>query len=119
MLCRQSAGSDPIAALQRHEILNFCEKYLPVFSYKTDRGPLCLTRNKFLRRCNKIWALRGTPTITGHSFRIGGTTELLVAGVPPHVVKMMGHWSSEAFLTYWGSLERIAPQHAELLAVPL
>jgi hypothetical protein len=115
MLCWQSAAYDPITALERHEALNREETNLPVFSYKTHNGPLCLTKYKFLQRCNEIWLDNGLPTMSGHSFRIGGTTELLVAGVPPDVVKMMGRWSSDAFLTYWRSLELIAPQHAELL----
>ncbi|KIK74200.1 hypothetical protein PAXRUDRAFT_176435 [Paxillus rubicundulus Ve08.2h10] len=33
----------------------------------------------------------------GHSFQIGGTTELLVTGVPPDVIKVLGWWSSDAF----------------------
>ncbi|KIJ30935.1 hypothetical protein M422DRAFT_186511, partial [Sphaerobolus stellatus SS14] len=56
-----------------------------------------------------IWIANGLPRITGHSFRIGGTTELLVAGVPPDVVKALGRWSSDAFLVYWRSLSELAP----------
>lgn len=78
-------------------------------------GLLALTKRKFIGRCNVIWAQFGFPKSTGHSFRIGGTTELLVAGVPPDVVRMMGRWSSDAFLRYWRSLDMIAPLHAELL----
>ena len=36
------------------------------------------------------YSLNGLPGSSGHSFRIGGTTELLISGVPPDVVKMMG-----------------------------
>ncbi|KIK93936.1 hypothetical protein PAXRUDRAFT_143952 [Paxillus rubicundulus Ve08.2h10] len=55
---------------------------------------------------------------TGHSFCIGGTTELLLAGVPPDVVKALGHWSSDTFLHYWCSLELLAPLHIENLPSP-
>lgn len=38
--------------------------------------------------------------ISGHSFRIGGAVELLLAGVPPEVVAATGNWTSLAFLLY-------------------
>jgi hypothetical protein len=88
---------------------------LPILSYEMQNGQLCLTKYKFLQQCNEIWVQNGLPAMTGHSFRIGGTTELLVAGMPPDVVKMMGRWSSDEFLSYWRSLERIAPLHTEFL----
>jgi len=71
-----------------------------------------LTKVAFLSRCNQIWTASGYPRTTGHSFRIGGTTELLTSGVPPDVVKSMGRWSSDSFLRYWRDLETIAPLHA-------
>jgi hypothetical protein len=118
MLCRQHALCDPLAALQNHRRLNYTVSALPLFLYLAAEGSLCLTKKKFLGWCNEIWACHGLPTITGHSFRIGGTTELLVAGVPPDIVKVMGRWSSDAFLTYWRLLELIAPRYAELLPLP-
>ncbi|KAJ3971831.1 hypothetical protein EV361DRAFT_909063 [Lentinula raphanica] len=45
--------------------------------------------------------------VLGHSFRIGGAVELLLAGVPPHVVAAIGGWSSLAFLVYWRRIEDI------------
>ena len=47
--------------------------------------------------------------IAGHSFRIGGTVALLLAGVPPEVVAATGGWTSLAFLLYWRRLEEIIP----------
>jgi hypothetical protein len=55
----------------------------------------------------------GFPILTGHSFRIGGTTHLLLSGVPPDVVKTTGRWSSDAFLRYWRSTEQIASIYLE------
>ncbi|KAF8130911.1 hypothetical protein K438DRAFT_1643528, partial [Mycena galopus ATCC 62051] len=72
-----------------------------------------LTRRKFLQCCNAIWAAHNIPTITGHSFRTGGTTELLLAGVNPDVVQAMGRWLSDAFLVYWRHLDLLTPLHAE------
>jgi hypothetical protein len=62
-------------------------------------------------------AAEGISRITGHSFRIGGTTELLRRGVPPDVVKMAGRWSSDSFLRYWRKKEDILPQHVEDIVI--
>jgi hypothetical protein len=115
MICRQHGETDPIGALLEHERVNGAAAALPLFSYLGNSGLVCLTKRRMVERCNEIWARHSLPRLTGHAFRVGGTTELLVAGVPPHIVKMMGRWTSEAFLVYWRSLELISPQHAELL----
>jgi hypothetical protein len=115
MLCRQKGASDAIDTLVEHLALNiFPDKY-PLFSYHTACGLRYLTRAKFLDRVNEVWALNGLPGLSGHSFRIGGTTELLISRVPPDIVKTMGRWSSDSFLRYWRSLEIIVPLHAEML----
>ncbi|KAI9464639.1 hypothetical protein HD554DRAFT_2026301, partial [Boletus coccyginus] len=67
----------------------------------------------FLAHCNLIWFSSSLPSFSGHSFCIGGTTELLLSRVPPDVVKALGHWSSDAFLCYWCSLDLLAPIHSE------
>ena len=36
----------------------------------------------------------------GHSFRIGGATDLALAGVPDHEIQAAGRWTSEAFKRY-------------------
>jgi len=115
VLCRQSAECDPIACLESHLEVNKLGPAHPLFGYRTPRGVLCLTKKLFMNRCAAIWAEMEGPSVTGHSFRIGGTTELLLKGVPPDVVKMMGRWKSDAFLRYWRSVESIATMHAEFL----
>ncbi|KIJ22397.1 hypothetical protein M422DRAFT_277184 [Sphaerobolus stellatus SS14] len=50
------------------------------------------------------------------SFHIRDTTKLLVAGVPPDVVKALGRWSSDAFLVYWQSLSELAPLYVANLS---
>ncbi|KAF9221115.1 hypothetical protein BS17DRAFT_845931 [Gyrodon lividus] len=76
---------------------------------------LPFTQKKLLAHCNSIWLPARIPAITGHSFCIGGTTELLLARVPPDIVKALGRWFSDAFLCYWHSLELLAPLHMENL----
>ncbi|KAJ7164456.1 hypothetical protein C8R46DRAFT_1220959 [Mycena filopes] len=84
MLCRQSGKSDPIAAAENHLRVNNLPANAPLTAYRNAGGAVtCLTKKKFLRRCNEVWKRHGYPTYTGLSFRIGGTTELLLAGGPP------------------------------------
>ncbi|EJD33618.1 hypothetical protein AURDEDRAFT_48719, partial [Auricularia subglabra TFB-10046 SS5] len=74
-----------------------------LFSYKQDGTgvKIALTKRAFLSRLNEIWTAAGMCRVTGHSFRIGGTTALLRAGVEPEVVKVAGRWKSDSFLRYW------------------
>lgn len=115
VLVDQCATFNPITLLKRHLRVNNVPNDSHIFSYVTDSGVISLTKSAFLRRCNAIWHLLGYPRTTGHCFRIGGTTELLVAGIPPDVVKATGRWSSDSFLRYWRSLDDIAPLHVRHL----
>ena len=45
----------------------------------------------------------------GHGIHIGATLELLLCGVPFDIVKVKGHWASNAFETY-------LTKHAQILA---
>lgn len=115
-ICHQRGPSDAIQAYDNHLRVNHTPPDEPLCSFGSEPGKyLLLTRKKFLAHCNQIWKCYGFLISTGHSFRIGGTTELLLASVAPDVVELMGRWSSDAFLCYWRSLELIAPMHAELL----
>lgn len=115
-ICRQRGPSDAIKAYENHMRVNKTPPDEPLCSYESAPGKyLPLTRKRFLAHCNEVWMCYGFPISTGHSFRIGGTTKLLLANVAPDVVKLMGRWSSDAFLRYWRSLELIAPMHAEFL----
>ncbi|KZV81807.1 DNA breaking-rejoining enzyme, partial [Exidia glandulosa HHB12029] len=101
--------NDPSYALQHHLDVNGISRDDPLFAYKHDTtGALVpLTRNAFLSRLNEIWRAAGMQTVTGHCFRIGGTTALLRAKVDPEVVKVAGRWKSDSFLRYWRTLDTI------------
>ena len=58
---------------------------------------------------------KGYPRISGHCFRIGGTTFYLISGVPPDMVKKFGRWRSQAFLEYWRCLDYLGAIHIEML----
>ncbi|KAE9385663.1 hypothetical protein BT96DRAFT_960709 [Gymnopus androsaceus JB14] len=96
----QHSPACPLAALAEHIRVNCLGPGNPLFAYRDEVDVLrCLTRDKCVNRCNKIWGPRGIPRITGHCFRIGGTTHYLCRGVPPDVVKALGHWKLDMFLT--------------------
>ncbi|KAF9455715.1 hypothetical protein BDZ94DRAFT_1143418, partial [Collybia nuda] len=102
ILCRQLHALDPISALNRHLLVNSGGPNDILCGYINSKG-ICvsLTRRRFLARCNQVWAEQGLPASTGHEFRIGGTTYMLLARIPPDVVKALGRWSSDSFLRYW------------------
>jgi hypothetical protein len=111
VLVDQEDRINPISLLMNHIRVNAIPQDVHIFSYTASGKTLSLTRDCFMQRCNTIWSSLGYPRTTGHCFRIGGTTELLVAGVPPDIVKVTGRWSSESFLRYWRSLDEIVPIH--------
>jgi hypothetical protein len=115
---RQEAPLDPIHALHKHFLKNRLRLNDPIAAYYDDQGKLLtLTRSKFVRRINAILRARGKeyPRITGHCFRIGGTTFYLISGVPPDMVKKFGRWRSQAFLEYWRCLDYLGALHIDML----
>jgi hypothetical protein len=115
VLVDQQAPINPISLLKSHLRINNIANPTFIFAYTVAGDLRPLTKPIFLQRCNQVWQSLGYPRTTGHSFRIGGTTELLTAGTPPDVVKAMGRWSSGSFLRYWRSLDDIAPHHVRYL----
>lgn len=77
VLCKQLGMTDLIASLDNHLDVNQIPTNYPLFSFKKGTGHIALTKRKFLNLCNSVWTNFGFPTFTGHSFHIGGTTELL------------------------------------------
>jgi hypothetical protein len=79
-----------------------------LFSYQDASGRWrSLTKAKFLDHCHTIWNSLAMLKVHGHSFRIGGATELLLGGIPPHVVASIGRWKSMAFLLYWRKVSEV------------
>jgi hypothetical protein len=114
----QEAPLDPIHALHKHFIKNKLLIIHPIAAYCDENGTiLTLTRSKFIKRKNEILRAtkKGYPRITGHCFRIGGTTFYLVSRVPPDMVKKFGCWRSQAFLEYWRCLDYLGAIHLEML----
>ena len=54
--------------------------------------------NAWLRSILKAAGVPGN--YSSHSFRIGAATSAALAGVPDHVIKLLGRWSSDCYLRY-------------------
>lgn len=103
--------TSPVSALIHHLAANSSVPgWAPFFAFETDTNSWApLTRMWFMNRCNEVWKLANLPQLSGHCFRIGGATELLLRGTPPDVVAMQGRWKSRAFLEYWRKIDSILP----------
>ena len=100
----------PIAALRNHLNINCnAPPTISFFGFRANNSWSHMFRDSFLVFVTTIWFEASMDHISGHSFRIGGTVELLLAGVPPEVVAATGGWTSLAFLLYWRRLEEIIP----------
>ncbi|KAF6759435.1 hypothetical protein DFP72DRAFT_1063808 [Ephemerocybe angulata] len=97
----QEGPCDPRAALLNHFAVNNPAMNAHLFSWRNDSGDIRpLTSKAFLKRVNDALEDVGEPPIQGHCLRIGGVLEWLLRGNSFEVVKVMGRWSSDAFLVY-------------------
>jgi hypothetical protein len=101
----------PCTAMRNHLNVNGnIPGFASLFAYQTTEG--CwehMTKHRFMSFCVDIWSRASLAHVKGHSFRIGGAVELLLAGVPPEIVAATGGWTSLAFLLYWRRMEEILP----------
>jgi hypothetical protein len=102
----------PVRALFLHH--NIINKDRPsdmsFFSYRSASGMWTdMVKSAFLNFCDSVWKSARLEHVLGHSFRIGGAVEHLLAGVSPDVVAATGGWTSLAFLLYWRRMEEIIP----------
>lgn len=103
--------TSPVYALRQHLYANKdVPDSTPFFAWQTADGSWApMTKDWFMSRCNEVWVEAGLSQLTGHCFRIGGATELLLRCNSPDVVAAQGHWKSRAFLEYWRRIESILP----------
>lgn len=110
----QPGPTDPDRTFQLHLDINKPQPGEHLFVHTVMQGGKelrrPLTESIFLRRFKKALLDAGiTDAYSGHSFRIGGTLEYLLRGVPFAVVKVKGRWASDSFQLY-------LRQHAEIIA---
>lgn len=91
-LAQQDGPSNPVYALLNHLALNVSPPDNLLFSYRHNGGFNLLLKHDFMSRCNDIWSSSEITAsrATGHSFRIGGTTHLLLCGIHPDIIKKTG-----------------------------
>lgn len=113
ILSLQEGLSNPIKALETHSRISSIAQDSLLFSYRDEHGVTILLKRQFLARCNDIWNATtfNSQSPTGHSFRIGGTSHLLLCGIHPDIIKKAGRWSSDSFLRYWRNLDVVIPAH--------
>jgi hypothetical protein len=102
----------PFAAMRNHLDTNHnAPPSTSLFAYTSDTSGSWqhLTKYRFMEFCVGVWTNAALAHVLGHSFRIGGAVELLLAGVPPEIVAATGGWTSLAFLLYWRRMEEILP----------
>jgi hypothetical protein len=112
ILPSQSNPIDPTLAICHHFIASPLSDSSLICEFIENDTTKTLDKETFMEMCNNIWSTEGFPRITGHSFRIGGTTSLLLAGIDTQIVKGMGRWSSDAFKLYWRKVETLFQKHA-------
>ena len=83
-----------------------------ILTYLHQRGPLSgplfidthgqpLTRSRLSSFTQSVLQGAGIPgQFSGHSFRIGAATTAAQCGIPDHLIKTMGRWSSDAYQLY-------------------
>ncbi|PVF95900.1 hypothetical protein CPB86DRAFT_862866 [Serendipita vermifera] len=111
-LVEQNRHFNATQAIKRHLNSSQLNMREPLCAYLEGTHTVIMNKKVFMHMCNEIWSHHGFDRYTGHSFRIGGTTMLLRAGVEPDVVKKMGRWKSDAFVAYWRELDAIFTHHA-------
>ncbi|KAJ7245574.1 hypothetical protein C8J57DRAFT_1190911 [Mycena rebaudengoi] len=83
----------------------------PLFAFRAHLSWTHLHKDLFLRSSSSVFTAAALDLVFGHSYRIGGSLELLDAGVAPEIIMKLGGWTSLCFLIYWRRLERILPLH--------
>ena len=71
----------------------------PLFRWENG---LYLTRSSFVKRTKELVEMLGLDKneYSGHSFRVGAATSGAAAGFSPQDLKILGRWSSDAYLGY-------------------
>ena len=92
---RQYCNINPLAAFTTY--LHSHDQKLPLSSplWLTSSGSIP-THQFFISRLRHYFK----HNITGQSMRAGGATSLVKNGVPPSLIQLIGHWSSDAFFIY-------------------
>ena len=92
--------TDPYEALANHRQVNAPSERDHLFAYRHKGQLRPLTKPAFIKRLASAARQAGLEPLQGHGIRIGATLFYLLAGLPIEAMKVMGRWSSDAFLLY-------------------
>lgn len=70
----------------------------PLFLHKDGHPPTRAQLSNFLQ--STLSAAGITESFSGHIFRIGAAITATQQGLPDHLIKTMGHWSSDTYQLY-------------------
>ena len=107
---KQDGPIDPDATLAHHLEVNVPPDDAHLFAYRHKTAHRPLTKSKFILELAIAAHAAGLEPLQGHGIRISSTLEYLLRGVPFDIMKVMGHWSSDAFILY-------LRKHAQILAL--
>ena len=92
--------TDPYEALENHQRINCPSGSDHLFAYRHKGRLRPLTKSAFIKRLASAARQAGLEPLQGHGIRIGSTLFYLLSGLPIEAMKVMGRWSSDAFLRY-------------------
>src|SRR5271168_821194 len=90
----------PYAALENHRRINRPPPDAHLFAYQHKGRLRPLTKTAFIKRLASAAQKADLEPLQGHGIRIGATLFYLLSGLPIEAMKVMGRWSSDAFLAY-------------------
>lgn len=107
----KTSKTDPFRVGSVVRLVQTSCRFCPVLAFRTFSyfrgsrlGPLFMYENgSFLTRCKLSAMLQRffpAANINTHSFRIGGASAASSAGIPDSSIRILGRWSSDAFLRY-------------------
>jgi hypothetical protein len=92
--------TNPYDALKNHQQVNRLSEGDHLFAYRHKGQLRPLTKPAFIKRLATAARQAGLEPLQGHGIRIGATLFYLLLGLPIEAMKVMGRWSSDAFLRY-------------------
>ena len=92
--------TNPYYALKNHQQVNHPTEDAHLFAYRHKGQLRPLTKPAFIKRLASAARQAGLEPLQGHGIRIGATLFYLLLGLSIEAMKVMGRWSSDAFLRY-------------------
>ena len=93
----------PVSALiQAFRITKLADSNGPAFVVPTANSFEPMSPINFVKQLRGILNLSGLPAqdYSGHSFRRGSASWAIQNGIPGEVIKILGDWKSDAYLSY-------------------